>query len=248
MNTRVSILSLTACELRKISSQRKYKVLFGIIVLLVIGGAAVSLIPGNPLRLSMANYPYTVLTWLNTLFLPLAVFMLASDLLSGEIGSQEIKVMLTRPVARHKVLIAKYAAIAAYAGVLMAACFVISGIFSVVVAGLASFSILTAVSAYLVGLLPVVALIAMAGMISAAAKSGTATFGLCLLAYVGLSLLGWIFAGAAPALFTSYMGISNMVIGSVIPVSSLLMGVIILFGYTVAFLSLGAISFERKDF
>jgi hypothetical protein len=85
-------------------------------------------------------------------------------------------------------------------------------------------------------------------MIASMFKSRTSCFGFCLLAYAGLTVFGLIFPNLSPALFTSYLGIGSMVIGSVIPVSSLLTGIGISAGYGLVFLSAGGIKFMNREF
>lgn len=67
-----------------------------------------------------------------TLFIPLMVMVLASDLVSGEHSSGTIKLLLTRPVRRWKVLASKFAAMLLFVSltVVMTAlmCYLISGL------------------------------------------------------------------------------------------------------------------------
>lgn len=67
-----------------------------------------------------------------TLFLPLLVMVIASDLVSSERTSGTIKMLLTRPVKRWRVLLSKYLALGLYIGLIVIAttllCYLISGI------------------------------------------------------------------------------------------------------------------------
>jgi len=248
MNTIKSVMTLKSCENLKIFRQRKYQIYPVIVALILIGGAAVSMIPGNVLGFTMANYPYTVLSMLNYVFAPLAIFMLVSDLLSNEMAGDEIKVMLTRPVSRVNVLFAKIFAIAGYIGVMFAGGFLISGILSILSAGFSAVNILSALLAYIVGFIPMLTFITMSTLIASMSKSGTSCFSFCLFAYIGSMVLGLVFSSLSPALFTSYLGIGSMVIGSSIPVTSLLIGISILAGYALAFFSVSGIKFVGREF
>lgn len=242
-----SIMTLVSCENQKIYRQKKYRILPVITAFIVIAGAAMGMIPGNILSFTMANYPYTVLSLLNYVLAPLAIFMLVSDLLSGEMAGSEIKVLLTRPVSRINVLLAKMVSIAGYIGLLLAGGYLISSILSILFAGF-SMNIITALAAYAIGLLPLLTLIAMSAMIASMLKSGTSCFSFCLIAYLGFTVLGLVFSGLSPAIFTSYLGIGSMVIGSAIPVSSLLMGIAVLVGYAPTFLSVSGLKFVGREF
>lgn len=242
------IMNLVSCENRKIFSQRKYRVYLVVVSLIVIAGAAVSKLPGNIIGFTLANYPYTVLSMLGYFFAPIAIFMLASDLISGEIAGGEIRLLLTKPVSRASVLFAKVSSIAVYVGILYISQLMLSGIISMVFAGFAAISIPTAFMAYIVGYLPMLAMIAMSVGIASMLKSGTSCFGYSLLAYIGFNVLGLVFSGLSPAIFTSYLGLGSMVIGSAIPVASLLMGLVVLAGYSLTFLSLGGMRFAEREF
>ena len=62
----------------------------------------------------------------SVLLLPLLVTVLCADLVSSEAGTGTIKMLLTRPVARWKVLAAKYAVMGLYTTLLVAAAAVLS--------------------------------------------------------------------------------------------------------------------------
>ncbi|XEC92659.1 ABC transporter permease [Paenibacillus tarimensis] len=68
-----------------------------------------------------------------TLFIPLLVLAVASDLVSGERSTGTIKMLLTRPVRRWKVLCSKLAALTIYVSLTIVAsvvlCYIISGLF-----------------------------------------------------------------------------------------------------------------------
>lgn len=243
-----SILTLASCENMKIYRQRKYQILPIVTALIIIAGAAVSMIPGNVLSLTMANYSYTVLSLLNYILAPLTIFMLVSDLLSGEMAGSEIKVFLTRPVSRTNVLLAKTLAIGGYIGILLAEGLVISVVMSLFLAGLSAVNIVAVIAAYIIGFIPLITLIAMSVMVASMLKSGTSCFAFCLFTYAAFMVLGLVFSGVAPAIFTTYLGIGSMVIGNVIPVASLLTGVAVLIGYALVFISVGSLRFSGKEF
>lgn len=248
MNTIKSVTTLKSCENQKIFRQRKYQIYPVIVALILICGAAISMIPGNTLGFTMANYPYTVLSMMNYIFLPIAIFMLVSDLISGEMAGDEIKVLLTRPVSRVNILFAKILSIVGYISIMFAGGFLISSILSILVSGFSTINVLSALLAYIVGFIPMLTLIAMSALISSISKSGTSCFSFCLFAYIGCMTLGLVFSSLSPALFTSYLGIGSMVIGSSIPVTSLLIGISILAGYALTFFSVSGIKFVGREF
>lgn len=248
MNGMQIVWRLTKSENKKIFGQRKYKFFLIFFLLVVLGGAVLNTIPGNTLHFTMSNYPYTVLSMISYIFAPLAIFMLTADLFSGEIDNNQMKVMLTRPVSRCKILLAKIAAIFLYAGIILLSGFIVSGLLSVFTAGVASFSLLTVLGAYATNFIPFITTTAMAALIGVYTKTSTSCFSFCLTFYLGIMLLGLMFSGLVPILFTSYMGIGSMVIGTVIPMGNLFLGIAILLGYAVLFLSAGSLKFEKMEF
>jgi len=67
-----------------------------------------------------------------TMFIPLMVLAIASDLVSGERSSGTIKMLLTRPVRRWRILLSKLAALTLYVALIIvttaALCYLISGL------------------------------------------------------------------------------------------------------------------------
>ena len=243
-----SITALVSCENQKISYQKKYQIYPIVTLFIIIGAAAVSMLPNNFIGFTMNNYPYTVLSMLNYVFAPLAIFMLVSDNFSNEMSGNEIKVLLTRPVRRVNVLLAKTISIAVYVGIMLILGCMVSCILSIIFSGFASFNIITVLTTYAVGYLPLLTLIAMSSMIACTVKSGTACFAFCLMAYLGFMLIGWVFSKISPALFTYYLGIGGMTSGGHVPFSNLFMGIAVLIGYALIFLSVSAIKFVNRDF
>ena len=240
--------ALISCENQKILHQKKYRIYPIVTAIIIICGAAVSMLPKNIIGFTMSSYPYTVLSMLNYVFAPLAIFMLAADIFTNEMSGNEIKVLLTRPVNRVGVLLAKLFSVAVYVGImLITGCF-ISSAFSLISRGISSFNIVAVLLTYIIGYLPLLAVVAMSAMIACIVKSGTACFTFCLLAYLGFMLIGLVFSKISPALFTYYLGIGGMMSGGSVPFANLFMGIVVLIGYTLIFLSVSAIKFVSRDF
>lgn len=248
MSTIKAITTLKSCENQKIFRQRRYQIYPLIVALILIGSAGISIISGNVLGLTMTNYPYTVLALLNYVFAPVAIFLLVCDLLSGEMAGHQIRVLLTRPVSRVNVLFAKMLAIASYVAIIFVGGFLIASILNIMSAGFQAINILNVLLAYTVGFIPMLTLIAMAALVAFVSKSKTSCFSFCLFAYLGCMVLGLVFSRLSPALFTSYLSIGRMVIGSNIPVTGLLTGISILTGYGVTFFSISKNTFVKRDF
>ncbi|MCL2775638.1 MAG: ABC transporter permease [Oscillospiraceae bacterium] len=243
-----SVITLVSCENQKILHQRKYQIYPIITAVIIICAAAVSMIPKNIIGFTMSNYPYTVLSMLNYVFAPLAIFMLVSDIFSNEMSGNEIKVLLTRPVHRVSVLLAKVISVAVYIGIILIGCCVISSVLSLISTGFKWFNIVTVLLTYIIGYLPLLTFTMMSAMIACIVKSGTACFTFCILAYMVFMLVGLIFSKISPALFTYYLGIGGMMSGGHVPFANLFVGIAVLIGYALIFLSVSGIKFMSKDF
>jgi ABC-2 type transport system permease protein len=80
----------------------------------------------NPNRQTGPLYSRAFAVLASTLLLPLLVTVLGADLVSSETSAGTIKMLLTRPVARWRVLASKYAVMAGFATLLVAAAAVLS--------------------------------------------------------------------------------------------------------------------------
>lgn len=76
-----------------------------------------------------------------TLFIPLLIMAIASDLVSGERTTGTIKMLLTRPVKRWKVLLSKLAALMMFVSLIVLSVFVISYLISGLAFGYKGFNV-----------------------------------------------------------------------------------------------------------
>ena len=97
------------------------------------------------------------------------------------------------------------------------------------------------------GFIPVLTVTAFSVMVGALAGSGTSCFFGCMAGYLGSMAVGIVFPAITPALFTSYMGIGRMVIGSSVPIAGLITGIVVLLAYGAAFLSAAVLRFLSRE-
>ena len=240
MDSLNKIITLTGIELKKIYSQKKYLLLLFVTAI----SGVIPALTGMP----MPNLPYTVLSVLTMFVVPLAAMMLSADLVAGETVQNELKILLTRPVERYQIIAAKTAAAVLYGGGLLAAAGTVSAVIAAAAAGLSGIAVLSILFAYLVSLLPVLTWSAMFVLIAVISRSPSASFGTSLLVYIGSVVAGIVFSDIASLLPTSYTSIGTMVIGSQIPVASLLTGVFLLIGYGCISFCLSGLIFQKRDF
>lgn len=247
MNGITAALRCTENEFRKILAQTKYRFIAGLAGVCVILGALIQMIPAATLQISMGNYPFTVLSVVSVLLLPIASFMMAADLFSGEEERNELKILFTRPVPRGSIVVGKICGMLLFLGGLLLLTMLLSAIASIISTGFGSFSLLSVAAAYALTIFPALFLCTMAAMISSVMKTGTAGFVVSLLAYLGIFALGLVFTGISPALPGAYMTIYKMIIGTTIPVQALSFGIAVLCGYSIIFFSGNLLMFDKKE-
>jgi ABC-2 type transport system permease protein len=93
----------------------------------------------NPITPSSARFSVNFVENAIILFIPLMIIILASDLVSGEFSTRTIKLLLTRSVARWKVLLSKYIALLMMTTIVILMIGVISTLESYMFFGLAGF-------------------------------------------------------------------------------------------------------------
>lgn len=243
--------TFSACiknELDKIFRRKKYRILPILTVCITMFGALIGNIPNSIISFSMSNYPYAILSLCCYLIIPFVAFTLTSDIISGECEKKELKNFLTRHISRTEILFGKLTAIIVYALLLTTGNVIIALIFSLIFSGFASVSILAVLLSVCITVIPIIAFVSFAGFISVLCKNGVSAFGTGILAYGGFILLGLIFSRISSSIFTSYLALYKMIIGHSIPIFRLILGIAVLLGFSLMFLSGAGMKFERKEF
>lgn len=121
------------CELKKIMWRPKYRVVLvlyaGIAFLAGLIGMAnrgVRAVAGFSFSMTGPDLVLNVLSVYRVFLLPLAIFMLASDVFAHELETKSIKCVLTRPVSRLDAYLAKCSAILCYTAIALGVGFVVS--------------------------------------------------------------------------------------------------------------------------
>lgn len=235
-------------ELDKIFKRKKYCILPIFTVGITIFGALIGNIPNSIISFSMSNYPYAILSLCCYLIIPFVAFTLASDIISGECEKKELKNFLTRHISRTEILFGKLTAIIVYALLLTTGNVIIALILSLIFSGFASINILAVLLSVFITVIPIIAFVSFSGFISVICKNGVSAFGTGIIAYGGFMLLGLVFSRISSSIFTSYLALYKMIIGQSIPVFRLILGIAILLGFSLMFLSGAGMKFERKEF
>ena len=243
-------------ELSKLFRRKKYMVflIFGLVICII--GAAVSLIVshlvGRATGVVMFNLtptPMGVLPIFLQGFLPLLIFMGATDLLTVEASEGTMKGIIFRPVERWKLYFSKIAAIVAYAAFYLTCIFVLSTLLNLIVGrGMGMGELFSALISYALTLPPLAVLAAFAGLIAILGRSSSLTMLLLIVAYIAMNAIPLFFPIASEMIFVSYLGWYRLWIGVLPSASRLLHMSTILASYGVVFFVAGSLVFERKEY
>lgn len=229
----------------------------------------------NPAAPGTATFVRTFMDLSVSLLLPLLVVTLSADLVSAEWGEGTIKLLLTRPVKRWKILAAKYAALVMFVSLTVMAAFlaaaVVGGLFFgwggwtmpvatgfTVTGGELDTSTAYNISQYQyilrsygLGWVVCMAVATITFTISVLVRHAAATMGLMLAALIGGNILvdlasSWT---AAKYLFMVNLRVTGYLAGSVPPIEgmSLPFSLAVLLGWGAAALIAGFWVFTKRD-
>lgn len=242
-----TLYSCSKNEVYKIFQRKKYLVILALTLWITVCGALFRLLTNNFISFSSQNYPYAILSLCCYLFIPFTSLMLASDLISGECERNELKLLLTRHISRTELLFGKLAAVIVYEFFLTAANVIVALIFSLIFSGFTSVNIFVVLMSVVITIIPIVAFVSFAGIISVFCQSGISAFGMGVAAYGGFTLLGLVFSRVSSSIFTSYLTLYKMIIGQNIPMFRLILGIGVLLGFSLLFLSAASMKFEKRE-
>ena len=276
MNTVATALK---CELSKIFWRPKYWILMFIFPFIGLGsglagssGYSLRAITAISSSVTGPNVLFGALSMYRTFLIPLAIFMLVSDVITHEMESKSIKCILVRPISRFDVYLAMslavlcYIAMALGVGLVVALVWqVVAAIIVAVVAGVyaepalpgvlggagplsGQFAmVFEAIAAYALTLVPMAAFIAFAAFIAVVVRSPALVMFLCIVTYLALSFLGTFYNGFGAALFTAYISWYRMWLGERLPLRNLANTSVLLLSTIFAFFGLGYLVFDKKD-
>ena len=234
----------TGSELKKLLMKKKYLVLTvlgAIICILRIGGnVLVSKITGGEvviksnLIMEMVGFVFDI-------------FMAVTDLFASEVQEDSMKASLLRPLTRFKVMTSKSLAVFVLGCMVTLAMFVISLIVQIV-SGNSLRSVPITFAAYLIDMIPLIAIVSMALLINMISKSPTLAMLLCIVVYVFFKYLNYYITPVGQMVFTAYSQWHKIWIGNVLPFTALISKIGILFGSILILYTLSYIIFDSKDY
>ena len=237
----------TGSELKKLLMKKKYLVLTvlgAIICILRIGGnVLVSKITGGEVVIK-SNLIMEMVGFVFDILVPLIIFMAVTDLFASEVPEDRMKASLLRPLTRFKVMTL---AVFVLGCMVTLAMFVISLIVQIV-SGNSLRSVPITFAAYLINMIPLIAIVSMALLINMISKSPTLAMLLCIVVYVFFKYLNYYITPVGQMVFTAYSQWHKIWIGNVLPFTALISKIGILFGSILILYTLSYIIFDSKDY
>ncbi len=198
--------------------------------------------------LDSLSFPLMTLSIFTNIFLPLFIFMVVSELFSGEVGDRSLKLVLIRPINRLKVFTSKNAAVAVYIIINLLVVLIVSMISTMFLhQGPMIQSISQIIFAYFIDIIPAVVLSIFAAFIAQFFKSSSGALITCVLSFIGIKILSLFIKGLNNIIFTSYLNwYSIWSVGN----TSFLRNINTLFmmlSYAAIFFTMGYYVFDKKE-
>lgn len=240
----------TQSELLRLASKKKYLVitiLSALICLIRLGSVLlVGKLTGGQLMIK-SNLMASMLSFVTGILVPLVVFMAVTDLFAAEVQEDTLKASLLRPLTRFKVMMSKCAGVWLLSCAIMLVMFCICFVMQLISGnGLGSTGHLFA--AYMIDMIPVIALIGMALLINMVSKSPTLAMLLCIVVYVFFKYLNLYVSPIGQMVFTAYTQWHKIWLGSTLPIGALTAKIGILCGSVLILYTSSYIILEKKDF
>lgn len=195
------------------------------------------------------QFPIFTLSLFANTILPLFTALTAIDIFAGEFSQSTMRIVLTRPVTRLKVFMAKITAVAF---------FVLANLLFVMVLSLLSGLIFNTVSltaagfiriivSYLAIFVPVIALALMVVFFANIIKSGATVFFLSIVIYLAFKGMGLMFPHYSSFFITSMFDWYNLWAIDPLPLMKLIRQLLIMTGYGIMFFTAGYYLFDKKN-
>lgn len=245
-----ALLLSTKNELSKLFMKKKYLVitiLGALVCIMRLGGTMlIAKVSGGEVVIK-SNLIMEMLSFVVDILVPLIVFMGVTDLFASEVQEDNLKASLMRPLTRFKVLTSKSLAVFLLGCIAILAMFVICLIIQII-SGNSLAAVPQTFAAYLIDMIPVLSLVAMAVFINMLSKSPTLAMLLCIVVYIFFKYLNFYVSPTGQMIFTAYSQWHKIWIGSHLPLGALLSKIGILLGSTLILFTSSYIMFDRKDY
>lgn len=237
-------------ELQRQASKKKTFVLLAITAAIPAGAAAAAgFFQGGlgimPLRGS--DFPAYMLGIFMKYLLPLFIFMTTADIFAGELHDRSIKAVFLRPATRLSIFVSKVACGGAVIISHLAVLFVFSSISGLLLGGGSTTSILSSAALYCAAFLPLLMVCIISCFISLISGGSSGSIVISVLVFLAAGVVSVLAPGISGYLFTSAEGWHMMLLSGTVPAIKILSVFMVMFSYSIIFLSAGYLLFEKKE-
>jgi ABC-2 type transport system permease protein len=197
-----------------------------------------------------ADFPLLMLNLYTALFLPLILFMTASDLFAGEIGDKTMRITLTRPISRFKVFVSKHVSMFLYTLLYLTVALASSTISSLFLAekGDLPKGLLNSAAAYGLAAVPMFTLGVVAVFLVQFFKNGSGALTVCILVYALAKGISFVFPQLTVYSPTAYTDWYQLWIGSSVAAGKIASIFMFLMACSILFFTAGYYMFDKKEF
>lgn len=198
------------------------------------------------IAINSISYPLMLLAIFTNVFLPLFIFMAASDLFSSEIADKTLKLVLTMPISRFKIYTSKIIAISIYVILNFLIIFLVS-MLSALFLNINIASISSVVFGYLVDIIPALILVIFAAFITQFFRSGSTALISCIFIFTGIKSLSLFNTLLNNNIFTTYLNWYSLWLSSGTNLLRELNLLLLILSYGIIFFTAGYYLFDKKE-
>jgi ABC-2 type transport system permease protein len=239
-------------ETQKIFLKKKTSVFLFFTAVFPVGIAAMLSLLQSKSGITIAtgsNFALFILGLFVNFFLPLFIFMTASDVFAGEEGDKTLKIILTRPITRFNVFLSKNAAVAIFIIINLAVVFALSVLSELFLIGEGNplSGLGEGVKAYIVSFFPMLLLSFAAVFFAQFFKSASGALAASIFIYVCTKALPFILPQLAKLLPFTYTDWYSLWLGNTIYSGNVFLAFMYLLSYSILFFVGGFYLFDRKE-
>ncbi len=201
------------------------------------------------LAITSGQLPYFVLSLFVSFLLPLYIFAITADLFAGELQDKTLKLVLTRPITRLGVYIAKVVSVIVFNIVFLGVLLIVSLIAGIFLDGVQQLisGLPLIILSYTATIIPMT-LVGMTGIfIAQFFKSSGSALTTMVLLFIGSKAIILVFPSISQLLPFSYNDWYLFWLSGTLGLSKLLYSFAVMFSYMLIFSAIGSYLFEKKN-
>lgn len=237
-------------ELTKLLYKKKYYILtiigFIFTLIRVGGGFLITKLSGGAVTVK-SNMALEMLPFVIELLVPIIILIAVSELFTHEISADTMKLSLTQPITRFKLLTAKSLAAITVGAMATVALGVLNIILQIILSGSPD-NVFASLLAYIIDIIPLIGVAFLGVIINVNLKAPSSATLLSLAVYGIFKYMGLYVSGASSFLFTSMARFHILFLGKALPLHIILSRAGVLFGSILILYSISYIIFDRRNF